>query len=92
MLTKVLTRSPVSEVFWGVIDVHFLSGNSPPPTSLNGHGGRHRLAENLGELKYCSEDPLNFSESGWWGRIFSEMRTLIPILIGLFECAFNWSR
>ena len=28
-------------------------------------------------------DPLNFSESGWWGKIFSEMRTLIPILIGL---------
>ena len=26
---------------------------------------------------------LNFSESGWWGRIFSEMKVLIPILIGL---------
>ncbi|MDP7010827.1 MAG: hypothetical protein QF685_05565, partial [Verrucomicrobiota bacterium] len=41
------------------------------------------MAENLGELKYCSEDPLNFSESGWWGRIFSAMKVLIPILIGL---------
>ena len=28
-------------------------------------------------------DPLNFSESGWWGRILSEMKVLIPILIGL---------
>ena len=83
VLTKVLTRSPVSEVFWGVIVVHFLSGKSPPATSLNGHGGRHRLAENLGELKYCSEDPLNFPESGWWGRILSAMKKRIPILEGL---------
>ena len=30
VLTKVLTRSPVSEVFWGVIVVHFLSGNRSP--------------------------------------------------------------
>jgi len=29
------------------------------------------------------DHPLNFSESGWWGRIFSEMKVLIPILIGL---------
>ena len=28
-------------------------------------------------------DSLDFSESGWWDRILSEMRTLIPILIGL---------
>jgi len=26
---------------------------------------------------------LNFSESGWWGRIFSAMKVLIPIVIGL---------
>ncbi len=26
---------------------------------------------------------LNFPESGWWGRILSAMKTLIPILIGL---------
>ena len=30
-----------------------------------------------------SENSLNFSESGWWGRIRSEMKVLIPILIGL---------
>ena len=30
-----------------------------------------------------SDDPLNFSESRWWGRIFSAMKVLIPILIGL---------
>ena len=28
-------------------------------------------------------DPLNFSESGWWCRILSEMKALITILIGL---------
>ena len=28
-------------------------------------------------------DSLNFSEPGWWGRIFSEMKVLVPILIGL---------
>ena len=28
-------------------------------------------------------DPLNFSESGWWGRILSEMKVLISILISL---------
>ncbi len=27
--------------------------------------------------------PLNFSELGWWGRIFSEMKTLFTVLIGL---------
>ena len=26
---------------------------------------------------------LNFSESGWWGRILSAMKVLIPIVIGL---------
>ena len=30
-----------------------------------------------------SENPLNFSESGWWGRILSAMKVLIPIVIGL---------
>ena len=30
-----------------------------------------------------SENYLNFSESGWWGRILSAMKVLIPILIGL---------
>ena len=30
-----------------------------------------------------SENPLNFSESGWWGRIPRAMKVLIPILIGL---------
>jgi hypothetical protein len=29
------------------------------------------------------ENSLNFSESGWWGRILSEMKILIPIVIGL---------
>ena len=28
-------------------------------------------------------NPLNFSESGWWGRILSEMKALITIFIGL---------
>jgi len=36
-----------------------------------------------GEQWNWSEDPLNFSESGWWGRICSEMKTLIPILFCL---------
>ena len=30
-----------------------------------------------------NDDPLNFSESGWWGRILSTMKALIPIVIGL---------
>ena len=38
---------------------------------------------NSGEQWDCCENPLNFSESGWWGRILSEMKVLIPILIGL---------
>jgi len=32
----------------------------------------------------ASENPLNFSESGWCGRILSTMKVLISILIGLF--------
>jgi hypothetical protein len=31
----------------------------------------------------ASENPLNFSESGWCGRILSAMKILIPIVIGL---------
>jgi hypothetical protein len=27
--------------------------------------------------------PLNFPESGWWGRILSAMKVLISIIIGL---------
>ena len=38
---------------------------------------------NWGEQWDCDRDTLNFPESGWWGRILSEMKTLIPILIGL---------
>jgi hypothetical protein len=38
---------------------------------------------NFGEQWDWSENPLNFSESGWWGRILSRMKILIPIVIGL---------
>ena len=34
VLTKVLTRSPVSEMFRGVIDVHFLNGNATNPRKM----------------------------------------------------------
>ena len=37
-----------------------------------------RIEENSG-----IDDPLNFSESGWCGRIFSEMKILTTILAGL---------
>ena len=44
-----------------------------------------------GDITYLDTDntvvsttnSLNFSESGWWGRILSAMKVLIPILIGL---------
>jgi len=39
-----------------------------------------------------SENPLNFSESGWRGRIPSAMKTLIPILIGLLLVGCGESR
>ena len=39
--------------------------------------------ENWGEQWDWDENSLNFSESGWWGRILSAMKVLIPILIGL---------
>ena len=35
----------------------------------------------------CGEDPLNFFESGWWGRILSAINTLILFDIGLL---FIW--
>ena len=38
---------------------------------------------NWGELWDSGENHLNFSESRWWGSILSEMKILIPILIGL---------
>ena len=45
---------------------------------------------NTGEQWDLNEDPLNFSESGWWGRIFSEMKVLIPILIDLLVGCGVW--
>jgi hypothetical protein len=44
-----------------------------------------------GDLTYLDTDytvvsttnPLDFSESAWWGSVFYAMKVLIPILIGL---------
>ena len=41
------------------------------------------MEENLRELRYCSEDPLNFSKSEGGSRILSAMKVLISIVIGL---------
>ena len=40
-----LTRSPVSEVFWGVIDVHILSRKSFSYQSLSGRGHKKLALE-----------------------------------------------
>ena len=39
--------------------------------------------ENLGEQWDWDGDPLNFSESGWWGRILSAMKVLLTVLFCL---------
>jgi hypothetical protein len=37
----------------------------------------------LEELRYCSEDPLNFSESEGGSRILPAMKVLMSIVVGL---------
>ena len=44
---------------------------------------RRRAWENLGELRYCSQDPLNFSELEGGSRILPAMKVLMSIVVGL---------
>jgi hypothetical protein len=52
----------------------------PPPCSDDGHSA----------LYVSTTNSLNFSKSGWWGKIFSEMKVLIPILIDLLVGCGVW--
>ena len=48
------------------------------------HGETLCFSVEIGENSRIEmRNPLNFSESGWWGRILSAMKVLIPILIGM---------
>ena len=44
------TNPPVSGVFRDVINVNFLSGNSPPHQSLSRRGGRRRVWDSSVQL------------------------------------------
>ena len=93
-----------SSVFWGNTAITLITPetlqrpNSPyvlPMSRVMLGCGILRLSEfqcfsvELGEQWDWSDDPLNFSESGWWGRIFSAMKVLIPILIGHLKVLNN---